>query len=52
MSENTNCISSIKMADGSIYEIKDAELRELLNNFLNGEIIINCGTAPIDDATE
>ena len=40
-----NYISRIKLADGSIVEIKDPEARELLEEILSTEILINCGTA-------
>ena len=43
------CISSVKMVDGSVYEIKDAEARALLSSLFSEEIIIDCGGAPIDE---
>ena len=36
------------MADGSVYNIKDAEVREILASLFSGEFIIDCGGAPID----
>ena len=42
-------ISSVKMVDGSVYSIKDAEAHELLNSLYSDEIIIDCGGAPIDE---
>lgn len=44
----TQYISSVKMADGSLYSLKDAELRELFS----GEIILDGGKAPIEDTEE
>lgn len=41
-------ISSVKLADGSIYNIKDSESQEILLYLLQEEIIIDCGGAPID----
>jgi hypothetical protein len=41
-------ISSVKMEDGSIYMIKDKEAHEMFSNLFEGEIIIDCGGAPID----
>ena len=41
-------ISSVKMADGSVYNIKDAEVREMLESLFSDEFIIDCGGAPID----
>ena len=41
-------ISSIKLADGTIYEVKDSEARELLNSLFGEELIINCGGVPED----
>lgn len=42
-------ISSVKMADGSVYNIKDAEVRERLESLFSDEFIIDCGGAPIDE---
>ena len=42
-------ISSVKLVDGSVYNIKDAEVREMLDGLLEEEIIIDCGGAPIDE---
>ena len=39
-------ISSVKLVDGSVYNIKDAEVREMLESFFSDEIIIDCGGAP------
>lgn len=47
MDEN-KYISSVKMVDGSVYNIKDAEVREMLASLFSDEIIIDCGGAPID----
>jgi hypothetical protein len=47
--DETKYISSVKMADGSIYNIKDAEFRAILTSLLEDEVIIDCGTAPIDE---
>lgn len=41
----TQHISSVKLVDGSLYLLKDAELRE----WFSGEIILDGGQAPIDD---
>lgn len=45
-------ISSVKLVDGSVYEIKDIEARELLKLLFEEEIIIDCGKAPICDDAE
>ena len=45
-------ISSVKMVDGSVYNIKDAEVREMLADLLDEELIIDCGGAPIDSIEE
>lgn len=42
-------VSSVKLVDGSVYNIKDAEVREMLEGLLSEEIIIDCGGAPIDE---
>lgn len=42
-------ISSVKLVDGSVYNIKDAEVREMLASLFDGEFIIDCGGAPIDE---
>ena len=47
--DEKNYISSVKLVDGSVYNIKDAEIREMLEDFLSDEIIIDCGGAPIDE---
>ena len=47
--EEKQYISSVKMVDGSVYNIKDAEAHELLDSLFIDEIIIDCGGAPIDD---
>lgn len=49
MDENTQYISSVKLVDGSVYNIKDAEVREMLASLFKDEIIIDCGGAPIDE---
>lgn len=43
--DEKNYISSVKMVDGSVYNIKDAEIHALL---FSDELIIDCGGAPID----
>ena len=45
-------ISSVKLVDGSVYNIKDAESREMLDSLFSDEIIIDCGGAPIDEIEE
>lgn len=44
-------ISSVKLPDGSVYQLKDVETREILDSIFNDELIIDCGGAPttIDD---
>lgn len=43
-------ISRVKLADsGPVYNIKDAEAREALDNLFIDEIIISGGTAPTED---
>lgn len=42
-------VSSVKLVDGSVYNIKDAEVREMLAGLFKDEIIIDCGGAPIDE---
>ena len=44
----TKYISSVKL-DGSVYNIKDTEARNILNNLFLEEIILDGGTAPSDD---
>ena len=41
-------ISSVKLVDGSVYNIKDTEVREMLGGLLDEEVIIDCGGAPIN----
>lgn len=45
MDEKQQYISSVKLVDGSVYNIKDAEIHDLL---FSDELIIDCGGAPID----
>ena len=47
--DEKQCISSVKLVDGSVYNIKDAEVREMLASLFLNEIIIDCGGAPIDE---
>ena len=47
MDEN-KYISSVKLADGSIYDIKDKHAQDMLNMLFSEELIIDCGGAPID----
>lgn len=42
-------VSKIKLADGSILKIKDAEAQKLLNEIFSGEFILDCGTAPTEN---
>lgn len=43
-------ISRVKFADdGSVYNIKDAEAREALDNLFIDEFIISGGNAPAED---
>lgn len=35
--------------NGETYSIKDAQAREDFENFLGEELILNCGTAPIEE---
>lgn len=44
----TQYISSVKLVDGSLYALKDAELRELFS----GEIILDGGHAPTEDEVQ
>lgn len=48
MDENKQYISSVKMVDGSVYNVKDAEAHVILDSLFNDELIIDCGGAPID----
>ena len=48
MDESPKYISSVKMVDGLVYNIKDAEAHEMLDNLFSDEVIIDCGGAPID----
>ena len=41
-------VSRVKVG-GSVYDLKDAEVREMLDGLLDEEVIINCGGAPIDE---
>lgn len=45
----TKYISSVKLVDGSVYDIKDAEARKALDNLFLEELILDGGTAPIDE---
>ena len=45
MSEN-KYLSSVKMVDGSVYNIKDAKVRDTL---FGNELIIDCGGAPLNE---
>lgn len=45
-------ISSVKLPDGSIYELKDVEAREILDGLFNEELIIDCGGLPADITDE
>lgn len=47
--EEKQYISSVKFVDGTVYSIKDAEVRDLLKDLLSDELIIDCGGAPIDE---
>lgn len=50
MAEN-KCISKVAISDDngqSIYEIKDSEARNAIDNLFVEEIILNCGKAPIE----
>lgn len=38
-------ISSVQLVDGSVYRIKDAEAREVLDDLLTDEWILDGGTA-------
>ena len=38
-------ISSVQLVDGSVYQIKDAEAREVLDDLLTEEWILDGGTA-------
>lgn len=45
-------ISSVKMANGSVYSLKDAEVRQVLSSLFNDELVIDCGGTPIDISNE
>ena len=38
-------ISSVQLVDGSVYRVKDAEAREVLDDLLTDEWILDGGTA-------
>lgn len=46
--EEKKYISSVKLVDESVYNIKDIEARELLRLLFEEEVIIDGGGAPID----
>ena len=48
MANEQKYISSVKLPDGSVYELKDIWTREILDSIFNDELIIDCGGAPID----
>lgn len=51
MAEN-KYISKVAISDDngqSIYEIKDSEARNAIDNLFIEEIILNCGKAPIEE---
>jgi hypothetical protein len=45
MSEDKKYISSVKMVDGTVCEIKDAEARKTLEDMAENVIIFNGGSA-------
>ena len=42
-------ISSVKLVDGSVYDIKDAEARDALDNLFLEELILDGGPAPNEE---
>ena len=42
-------ISSVKMPNGSVYHVKDTEMREALNDGFLNEVILDGGAAPTND---
>ena len=45
---NKQYISSVKMTNGSVYNLKDVEARQTLNSLFDDELVIDCGGASID----
>ena len=45
MAEEKKYISSVKLGEGSIYQIKDTEARAALDSLLNGMLLLDCGTS-------
>ena len=52
MAEEKQYISRIKLADGTTAEVKDQEARLTLDSLFTDITILDCGGAPVDDATE
>jgi hypothetical protein len=51
VAEDKKYISSVKIdldssKEATVYQIKDAEARALLDKLFNSEIILDCGNAP------
>ena len=44
MAEEKKYISSVKL-EGSVYQVKDTEAREALDNLFNGMLLLDCGTS-------
>ena len=53
MAEEKKYISSVKLGEGSIYQIKDTEARAALDNLFNDILLLDCGTSTtnIEDVT-
>ena len=45
MAEEKRYISSVKLGEGSIYQIKDTEARMALDDLLGNVLLLDCGTS-------
>lgn len=48
MAEEKKYISSVKLGEGSIYQIKDTEARAALGDLLGNILLLDCGTSTIN----
>ena len=48
MAEEKKYISGVKLGDGEVYHIKDAEAREALSNLLENVLLLDCGTSTVN----
>lgn len=48
MAEEKKYISSVRLVDNSVYEIKDTEARIAIDTLFDDVIIFDCGTSTIN----